>query len=912
MDYKKLWAKKKRIDDQFYWLPLYIHLKETGYIAGALWDHWLSAGVKDMISKILTDKYGVDEDYGKKLAVFLGATHDLGKISASFAFKKTFPKDDSLDEVIYDLLSKGGFSYDGRDYGNLRHNYLSEYILYKFGVNSTVACIAGAHHGRPMSEKAKNLGTKYIEEIYQTNDPNSKTNKEWENLHRYFFETALKDSGINDISKLLILPQNIQVIFSGLLIFADRLTSNETYFPLIKEDEQACVDERIELGLRKWLDEKNPTWKPDENYFPETFKKRFNNEPRYDQDLVGEIASNISEPGIIIYEAMTGSGKTEAALMMAEILANKSQRNGIYFALPSQATSNAIFSRMKKWLNNLSNIDKTKKAIRLIHGKAYLNSEYESLKESENIFDDEGGVGVNSYFAGRKLSILDDFTIGTIDQLLLAALKQKHLMLKHLGLANKVVIIDEVHSYDAYMSVYLEEAIKWLSSYKVPIIILSATLPISKRNSLIKAYVQGQGKVHDFIYPKEFEENYSYPLLTYSDGKNIKQFTDFEKNKDKTIELIKLDKNESDLVIEKIKGISEDGGIFGIIVNTVRKSQELAKKCIDLFGDENVELLHSAFIAEDRYEKESSLMEIVGKSANRPKFKILIGTQVMEQSLDIDFDVLFTELAPIDLLIQRIGRLHRHDKNDRHRPENFKNSKCYVLTCSSYEFDKGSTYVYSPYILMRTEYYLPNSLKLPNDLPKLINQVYGGEDLKLEQKDMANYLNYKKDYEDKLKNKKDKAKVYRISDPKHTIKERNNIKDWLLNPQADAEISDIKASAQVRDSSDSIELICLKKIGDGYGFIDSKKKIENIDETLARKIANQTIRLPLAVANTKSIDKIIRNLEMSYIKILKEWDNHKWLKNNLAMIFDENGRYEMEDYILTYDKKLGLIYEKKE
>ena len=124
------------------------------------------------------------------------------------------------------------------------------------------------------------------------------------------------------------------------------------------------------------------------------------------------------------------------------------------------------------------------------------------------------------------------------------------------------------------------------------------------------------------------------------------------------------------------------------------------------------------------------------------------------------------------------------------------------------------------------------------------------------------------------------------------------------SPKADAEISDLKASAQVRDSADSIELICLKKIGDGYGLIDSDKKIENIDEALARKIANQTIRLPLAVANTKSIDKIIRNLEMTYIKKLKEWDNHKWLKNNLAIIFDENLKYEMEDYILI----LSLIH----
>lgn len=129
---------------------------------------------------------------------------------------------------------------------------------------------------------------------------------------------------------------------------------------------------------------------------------------------------------------------------------------------------------------------------------------------------------MNSYFAGNKLSILDDFTVGTIDQLLLMALKQKHLMLRHLGFSNKVVIIDEAHAYSTYMNIYLDQALKWLGSYKVPVIILSATLPLKRRNELIKAYLLGQNKKSkDIEKPMDFETEKSYPLLSFTDGNKI-------------------------------------------------------------------------------------------------------------------------------------------------------------------------------------------------------------------------------------------------------------------------------------------------------------------------------------------------------------------------------------------------------
>ena len=159
-----------------------------------------------------------------------------------------------------------------------------------------------------------------------------------------------------------------------------------------------------------------------------------------------------------------GAGKTEAALVCAEILAAKTKRTGVFFALPTQATSDGIFPRLLDWIKNLDT--DSVHAIELAHGKAQFNEDYQALRlfgGDANVGEDEDdGVIVHQWFGGPKKTLLADFVAGTIDQLLLAALKQKHVMLRHLGLAGKVVVIDECHAYDAYMGQYLYRALNWL------------------------------------------------------------------------------------------------------------------------------------------------------------------------------------------------------------------------------------------------------------------------------------------------------------------------------------------------------------------------------------------------------------------------------------------------------------------
>jgi CRISPR-associated endonuclease/helicase Cas3 len=209
------------------------------------------------------------------------------------------------------------------------------------------------------------------------------------------------------------------------------------------------------------------------------------------QLALAEIASGLESPGILVLEAAMGVGKIEAALVAAEILAAKTKHKGIFFALPSQATSDAIFPRIANWVSKLDRLlGDEHYSLRLMPGKAEFNDHYCKLSAGANVDgDEENAVFVHSWFAGRKRSMLDDFVVGTIDQLLLAALKHKHLKLRHLGLANKIIIIDQCHAYDAYMSQYLHMVLSWLGAYRVAVIVLSATLPLSMRKEVVCAYL---------------------------------------------------------------------------------------------------------------------------------------------------------------------------------------------------------------------------------------------------------------------------------------------------------------------------------------------------------------------------------------------------------------------------------------
>lgn len=949
-----LWAKKNRVHDVPMWLPLTVHLQDTMQVCGLLYEHWLSDGIKEFLKKTIISNAEDKEASLKNLCMFLGAVHDIGKATPIFQVKAARPNDADLDTLVLDNLKQAGFTkldeYIAKELKDVRHNISGQYILTKQGVNLCVANIIGAHHGTPVSyQDAKDIYDGYTSSFYQDDNDESSIATLWQTIHTVLVNNALINCEYEYVSELPYISQPAQVILSGLLIMADWIASNEKYFPLISLDTYNVHPTRVEIGFTKWYNERIHTWQP-KSYTSDIYQLRFGSavighERKFiPNDIQGKVAflvNEIDNPGIIILEAPMGKGKTEAALVAVEELAKKTHRTAMFFGLPTQATSNSMFGRIAEWLQHFDG----KQSIRLIHGKAQLNEQFANLPKSRGIYEnnyndndnhsnantgfnenDKTKISVNDWFAGRKLSILDDFTVGTVDQILLMALKQKHLMLRHLGFSNKVVVIDEVHAYDAYMSVYLYQALRWLGAYGVPVVILSATLPMNKRKQLVENYMNGAGKFKTAAKPSNFNTNKAYPLLTYNDGQVIKQFSEFDPEQGVNYEIkCKVQReSESEAIVELVRKLTPDGGVVGVIVNTVRRAQEFAQCCMEAFGKDNVVLLHSSFIATDRYSKEKQLTDTIGKDGQRPHFKIIIGTQVIEQSLDIDFDVLITDLAPMDLLLQRMGRLHRHQITKR--PINLQTPKVYILHCSDYNFDKGSAYIYSPFILFRTEYFLKQHLQekstinLPNDISPLVQSVYSDTELNLRdeaEKLRDSYRTYKDRHELKEKNKENKAKIYRLGIPARKISTDKNLGDWITNSDKEAEMSDAHASAEVRDTVDTVEVIALKACEGGYEFFDKPGALDPSDNKTAMEIAKHTIKLPQAIlygirpqdevnTNTAGIDVVIQKLEDYYRENLAVWDNQLWLKGSLGIIFDKNNEFKLLGKTLKYDTRYGL------
>ena len=906
-----LWAKKEDRLGQLLWLPLKQHLLDTMNVSRWLWENWLSDSQRKFCIKSISS---ATYESASNLAAFLGAIHDIGKATPVFQTQKRFHNKDELSLKLIENLENAGFvgisSLVLISPQKTHHALAGEYLLKKeFNLRDDIGSIVGAHHGKPIDSLLSLEEQAAYPINYYQSDKDTITIERWKLVQREIFNWALENSGFDSVEQLPIISKSAQVFYSGLTIMADWISSNSDYFPLINIGSESISDSdtRSKDGIKLW-GEHLPLLLPRYPPMEEIFVSRFGFEPRDFQKIVYQTLNLIQNPGIIILEAPMGLGKTEAALVASEILAAKTGSSGLFFGLPTQATSNGMFNRVHDWLKNIIKEYGISQSIRLCHGKAALNEEMNSLinkASPKSINVDEklnGSVFVNQWFSGRKKTALDDFVVGTVDNFLLSALKQNHLALRHLGFSKKIVVIDEVHAYDAYMQQYLYEAVKWMGAYGVPVILTSATLYQTTRKKLISSYLRGMGvkKIRDVVFPKEMSGD-GYPLISYTDGLNVKVETGFYNIEDKLIHIKSINEEE---LLNRLSVMIDRGGVVGIIVNTIKKAQDLGKRCKDFFGNDVVEILHSAFIATDRITKEMSLLCTVGKFGKRPERKIIIGTQVIEQSLDIDFDVLITDLCPIDLLLQRIGRLQRHN---RKRPDAHSEPIVYVMGFDeNFNFDIGSETIYGKYLLIRTQYYLPETIRIPSDIPHLINKVYDTCELELSGELLRTYQESRnKNYAENDK-KGSKAKTYLVQSPIPIGSERTDLIGWLNNSNnCDSEELEI---AQVRDIKETVEVIAVKKVGDGYGTfennIDVSKQIN--EPRVAKEVAKQTIRLPYFVSVKGGVSKIIEDLEKYNSTNLREWQEQSWLKGSLGIIFDENGRFVINGIQLKYDSEFGL------
>ncbi|MEA4854201.1 MAG: CRISPR-associated helicase Cas3' [Christensenella sp.] len=891
-----LWAKKSR-DGDMRWLPLTMHLKDCAAIAGYIWENWVSDGVKKNIADHCG---GACEDAAKKLYVFTAAVHDVGKTIPVFQAQSGYGNSHDLNERLMENLQGAGLPM--KPYTKFinphmaPHALASQLLLERAGLPPAIAVIPGSHHGKTPGGSI-NVDINAQPENFHLERKGAAA---WTSVQEQVVEYGMRIAEVSSFDELPLPDMEAQMLLTGLLVVADWIASNEKYFPLIDLDEP-ILQAREQVRAKKAFEKTEflqTRWSPGSAWMQDDFfKMRFDFEENTVQKAVIDAASNAQAPGIMILEAPMGVGKTEAALAAAEILAYNTGRDGVYFALPTQATSDGIFPRMLRWIENLGDAGHS---IELIHGKAQFNDTFLSLRRlegsGEGVWEEDecGCASVAEWFSGRKKSILADFAVGTIDQLLQAALVQKHLMLRHVGLANKVVIVDECHAFDAYMNKYLERALTWMGAYGVPVIMLSATLPAAKRDALLNAYLNRKNK--NLTQSRVT----GYPLLSYTDGQTIKQEVIQNKAESTSVHINSI---EEDTLSAKLETLLADGGCAGIIVNTVKRAQQTAKILRERFGDD-VSLIHSRLVATDRLQREKELLHELGKPSletERPHRRIVVGTQVLEQSLDIDFDVLFTDLCPMDLLLQRTGRLHRHR---RLRPDSLAKARCYVMGMKEESFEQGTSEIYGDYILMRTKAVLPEVISIPDDISPLVQRVYGDDESIFAEKP-KNYEEEKGKWNKKVERKENKAISYLLARPDSD----ESIENMLC-----ATLEGSLAEAKVRDTDESLEINVIRLADQKLTLFSDPAIILSKDTptpAIAKRIARDSLRLPAGMCREKTINGIIGEIEDIDSELLPKWQDSPWLKGSLILPLDENGHAVICGYELNYDSFLGLQQKKE-
>lgn len=373
-------------------------------------------------------------------------------------------------------------------------------------------------------------------------------------------------------------------------------------------------------------------------------------------------------PMLAVIEDVTGSGKTEAAVILAHRLLASGQAGGVFLALPTMATANAMFRRMADAYSRLFQPGSHPSLV-LAHGRAALDPRFGAIIAGSatpgHSPDDPADMPAEAHCAAwlaedRRRALLAQFGVGTIDQALLAVLPVRHATLRLQGLKGKVLIVDEAHAFDPYVKRELVELLRFHAALGGSAILLSATLTITTRQALVDAFRSGLGQA-----PLALERS-DYPLATLAAaGFIVEQHCSIREGLARRVTVTRV--ADEGTALGRIVAAARAGAAVAWVRNTVDDAIAAAA----LLRDEGLEplLFHARFALVDRLAIEEEVLRRFGPlSAGKDRHTVLVATQVIEQSLDLDFDLLCTDLAPADLLIQRAGRLWRHRRDPSARP----------------------------------------------------------------------------------------------------------------------------------------------------------------------------------------------------------------------------------------------------
>jgi len=878
-----IWAKSNKENPKEIHLLLY-HLLESAAVALTLWRDALPESTRTDIANLL--HMSIDEA-GRLLAYWVGL-HDIGK--ASPVFQGALEK---KNQKLIDNIRESGLPIE-KDPGSAYHSHISGKFIRENNIAPKEIDIAiSGHHGM-WNSFYSNISTY----AYGT--------QAWDTLRKTLCNTLMD---ILRVQPLLLLEiDNVEkntftTWFSGFICVADWIASDETRFTYHSDLEEpfhyfsdACEKAKHSLVDLGWIG-----WRTHGEIL--TFHEMY---PSYCPNDIQQQVINLfeehrpSEPFLMIIEAPTGIGKTEIAMYIADRWLQQHNGGGMYIAMPTQATSNQLYHRSLEVLARRYPDQKVN--VVLAHGQARWNEDLEKIRVASvgDIQSDQSLMAVEWFQDNRKRTLLAPFGVGTVDQVFLSILQTKHFFVRLFGLKNKVIVFDEVHAYDTYMNTLFHRLLEWLHSLGASVIILSATLPEKTRKETVAHYC---GIAEDGIAADDH-----YPRVTLASP-----------NRDIQVKPLTMENSERHL---KIDWVSEeglpallgerlsDGGCAAVICNTVHQAQQtyLELKDQDIVDAENLILFHARFPFIWRDEIEKKVLCKFGKDSTcekgkRPQKAIVVATQVIEQSLDLDFDFMVTELAPVDLILQRAGRLHRHDRKSS-RPFKLRQPELTIMEVLNGQDgipEVGKNEPFYPKSVLLKTYLQLKSLHSIDVIPStryLIEKVYDS-DFHLgvyAPAIFAQLKNWIQEEHDKQEIKIDSANFALIGSPdyRHLL---SGVKKQLMDDDENNTVVMEQLRARTRDGGISIRLPCLFTNSSGMLFFDLECQEEVKQENLFKRLSMNEI----GISNPGLIRTIYQeanDLEQSF----------SFIRSKKFLLFHE-GKLDIGEFHLEISRELGLVYQ---
>ncbi|MFW0179249.1 CRISPR-associated helicase Cas3' [Rothia sp. P7208] len=659
-----LWSKQDKTHGTY---PLLAHLFDTAAVAGVLYDRWLRPGLQELFKQELGQQ-------ARSIVCFIAGSHDVGKASPLFQGQFS-QKEEVWDSIRENILIHNPLAFEGlsdlsddqrKERSLRRHEQISASALGFYADSSSCThgtsqaiwqCLpALGHHG-------------YFDIPFDLD--NKQIFKRKRRLHSAF-TCLLEENGWtqaqDDLLSLLEqavgicrkefpdeVSNTVIVLLSGLTILADRIASHSDW---VAQNQQLMADGTLVLEKpNEWVKalSKQALHKVEETV---GIYHGWEDEATARQAILGDyeprpMQAEALRAGGGLWNVMvqTGGGKTEAAL-----LRHCTEQERLLFLLPTQATSNALMRRVQKFYEGTPNV------AALAHGLASIEDFYQTpitsfggseIGDSSCMGQGSGGLYPTEFVRSGAARLLAPVFVGTVDQALMGSLPLKWTHLRLLALANSHIVVDEVHTLDHYQTQLLVTLLEWLGKTNTRVTLLTATLPQWQRQQFLEAYTGESLAEHSLVpaFPatellersSSAPETSALPSDTYS--------IDFS--------LDTVDSNSlEDSHIMWVRSMRErfPKARIGVICNTVQRAQTVAAALEQEYG--GVVLLHSRMTAEHRRINAQQLEALIG-AGKTAESVIVVGTQAIEASLDIDLDFLSTDLCPSASLIQRAGRVWR-------------------------------------------------------------------------------------------------------------------------------------------------------------------------------------------------------------------------------------------------------------